>query len=115
MSRGDGTTTVDYVWDAAAGLPMLLQDGSNTYVYGLGLVSVYDGSDMTYRLTDGLGSTVNLADEDGEPIGSYEYDVFGNVRDQDGAETEFSFAGEQSDPNGLDFLRARYYDPEPDY
>ncbi|HEU0073909.1 MAG TPA: RHS repeat-associated core domain-containing protein [Dehalococcoidia bacterium] len=67
---------------------------------------------MTYRLTDGLGSTVNLADEDGEPIGSYEYDVFGNVRAQDGAETEFSFAGEQSDPNGLDFLRARYYDPE---
>jgi RHS repeat-associated protein len=91
---------------------MLLQDGTNTYVYGLGLVSVYDGSDMTYRLTDGLGSTVNLADEDGEPIGSYEYDVFGNVRAQDDAETEFSFAGEQSDPNGLDFLRARYYDPE---
>jgi RHS repeat-associated protein len=28
------------------------------------------------------------------------------------AETEFSFNGEQGDPNGLDFLRARYYDPE---
>jgi len=42
MSRGDGTTTVDYVWDIAGGLPMLLQDGTNTYVYGLGLVSVYD-------------------------------------------------------------------------
>jgi hypothetical protein len=29
------------------------------------------------------------------------------VRAQDGAETEFSLAGEQSDPNGLDYLRAR--------
>jgi RHS repeat-associated protein len=34
------------------------------------------------------------------------------VRVQSGDETEFSFGGEQNDPNGLDFLRARYYDPE---
>jgi RHS repeat-associated protein len=67
---------------------------------------------MTYRLTDGLGSTVNLCDQDGELVGEYTYDAYGNVRAQSGAETEFSFAGEQSDPNGLDFLRARYYDPE---
>jgi hypothetical protein len=66
MSRGDGTTTVDYVWDVAGGLPMLLQDGTNTYVYGLGLIAIYDGSEMTYRLVDGLGSTVNLCDQDGE-------------------------------------------------
>jgi RHS repeat-associated protein len=112
MSRGDGTTTVDYIWDVAGGLPMLLQDGTNTYVYGLGLIAIYDGSEMTYRLVDGLGSTVNLCDEDGELVGEYTYDAYGNVRAQSGAETEFSFAGEQSDPNGLDFLRARYYDPE---
>jgi RHS repeat-associated protein len=61
---------------------------------------------------DGLGSTVNLCDEDGELVGEYTYDAYGNVRAQTGTETEFSFAGEQSDPNGLDFLRARYYDPE---
>jgi RHS repeat-associated protein len=67
---------------------------------------------MTYRLVDGLGSTVNLCDEDGELVGEYSYDAYGNVRAQSGDETEFSFAGEQSDPNGLDFLRARYYDPE---
>jgi hypothetical protein len=74
MSRGDGTTTVDYVWDVAGGLPMLLQDGTNTgacpersrRVYGLGLIAIYDGSEMTYRLVDGLGSTVNLCDQDGE-------------------------------------------------
>jgi RHS repeat-associated protein len=112
MSRGDGTTTVDYVWHVPGGLPLLLQDGTNTYVYGLDLISIHDGSDMTYRLGDGLGSTVNLADEDGELVGEYTYDAYGNERDQTGEETEFSFAGEQNDPNGLDFLRARYYDPE---
>jgi RHS repeat-associated protein len=112
MSRGDGTTTVDYVWDVVGGLPLLLQDGTNTYVYGLGLIAIYDGSEMTYRLVDGLGSTVNLCDQDGELVGEYTYDAYGNVREQSGDGTEFSFAGEQSDPNGLDFLRARYYDPE---
>jgi RHS repeat-associated protein len=112
MSRSDGTTTVDYVWDVASKLPMLLQDGTNTYVYGLGLVSTYDGSEMIYRLVDGLGSTVNLCNEDGDLVGSYYYDAYGNVRVQSGSETEFSFTGEQNDPNGLDFLRARYYDSE---
>jgi hypothetical protein len=95
MSRGDGTTTVDYVWDVAGGLPMLLQDGTNTYVYGLGLIAIYDDSEMTYRLVDGLGSTVNLCDQDGELVGEYTYDAYGNVRSQDGDETEFSFAGGQ--------------------
>jgi len=72
----------------------------------------HDGSEATYRLVDGLASTANLCDEDGNLIGEYTYDAYGNVRAQSGDQTEFSFAGEQSDPNGLDFLRARYYDPE---
>jgi RHS repeat-associated protein len=100
------------VWDVASSLPMLLQDGTNTYVYGLGLISIYDGSEMTYRLVDGLGSTVNLCNEDGDVVGGYLYDAYGNVRSQSGSETEFSFAGEQNDPNDLGYLRARYYDPE---
>jgi RHS repeat-associated protein len=72
----------------------------------------HDGSEATYRLVDGLASTANLCDEDGNLIGEYTYDAYGNVRAQSGDQTEFSFAGEQSDPNGLAFLRARYYDPE---
>ncbi len=33
------------------------------------------------------------------------------MRSHTGATTEWSFTGEQNDPNGLVYLRARYYDP----
>ncbi len=42
--------------------------------------------------------------------GTYEYDVFGGVRAQTGTTTEWSYTGEQNDPTGLEYLRARYYD-----
>jgi RHS repeat-associated protein len=36
---------------------------------------------------------------------------FGPVRTHTGASTQWSFTGEQNDPSGLEYLRARYYDP----
>ena len=54
---------------------------------------------------------MNLADSSGNVTGAYTYDVFGAVRSHTGASTEFSFTGEQNDPNGFEYLRARYYDP----
>ena len=33
------------------------------------------------------------------------------MRSHTGATTEWSFSGEQNDPTGLEFLRARYYEP----
>jgi RHS repeat-associated protein len=114
MSSTVGSNTVDYIWDVAAGLPVVLQDGTNTYVYGLGLISTYDGTDMTYRLTDGLGSTVNLCDASGNVLVTYAYDAFGGIRSQTGSSNNYwQFTGEQRDSeSGFDYLRARYYDPE---
>jgi hypothetical protein len=60
MSRTTGGNTTNYVWEVARGLPVILQDGTNTFMYGLSVISTYDGSAMTYRLTDGLGSTAIL-------------------------------------------------------
>jgi RHS repeat-associated protein len=113
QTRASGGNTIGYTWDVAGGLPVLLQDGTNTYAYGVGLISVTDGSgNQTYPLKDGLGSTVALVDGSGSVTGTYAYDVFGAVRSQSGTSTEFSFTGEQNDPNGYEYLRARYYDPE---
>ena len=50
--RGDGlrnsktvTSTITYTWDINSGLPVVLQDGSETYAYGVGgLISQTDGS-----------------------------------------------------------------------
>ena len=50
----------------------------------------------------------------GAVTGAYTYDAFGAfgaVRSHTGAGTEWSFTGEQNDPTGLEYLRARYYDP----
>ena len=61
-------------------------------------------------LYDGLGSTSDLTDGSGNVTASYGYDVFGAIRSHTGATTEWSFTGEQNDPGGLEYLRARYYD-----
>ena len=79
----------------------------------LDLISATDGSGVQeYYLTDGLGSTTDLRDEDGDAVADYTYDVFGAILDQSGSSpNEFTFTGEQRDSDsGMYFLRARYYD-----
>ncbi len=112
-SRTLGGATTSYRWDVAAGLPQVLQDSaSNTYVYGLDLVSRTDsGSSQEYYLTDGLGSTTGLTTGTGALADTYTYDVFGASRTHTGSSpNEFTFTGEQVDATGLQYLRARYYD-----
>jgi RHS repeat-associated protein len=44
-------------------------------------------------------------------VKTYGYDVYGKVTSSSGsAPNEFDFAGQQTDPTGLQYLRARYYD-----
>jgi RHS repeat-associated protein len=46
-------------------------------------------------------------------VKTYGYDVYGKVTSSSGsAPNEFDFAAQQTDPTGLQYLRARYYDPE---
>jgi len=111
-SRTIASTTVDYVWDLNASLPVVLEDSdANRYVYGLDLLTRINASDEEWYLADGLGSTTGLADAAGDVTGAYTYDAFGAVRSQSGATTEWSYTGEQVDATGLQYLRARYYDP----
>ena len=60
-----------------------------------------------------MGSTRAITDNVGLVTDRYTYDAFGGLLDQ--TETygnSFQFAGEQRDSStGLDYLRARYYDP----
>lgn len=62
-SKTVGANTTTYSWDVGAGLPVILQDGAYTYVYGKGLISQTDGSGShTYFLGNALGSTEALTD-----------------------------------------------------
>ena len=99
MSHTEGVTTTSYTWDVAAGLPVVLQDGTNTYVYGLDLISATDGAGVqTYSLNDGLGSTSDLTDGSANPTDAYSYDVFGTIRSQTGSSSNYwLFTGEQRD------------------
>jgi RHS repeat-associated protein len=114
VTKTAASVTTNYVQDVASKLPMVLQDGTFTYVYGIGLISTTDGAGVqTYRLTDGLGSTTELVDGSGNVTVSYTYDPFGAVRSQSASNgNDWLFTGEQrDDESGYDFLRARYYDP----
>jgi RHS repeat-associated protein len=115
-SHTAGGTTTGYVWDVGSSLPVILQEtaGEQTtyYVYGLDLIASVTGGTPTYYLTDGLGSTTELADNSGDVSDTYTYDAFGSIRTHTGTSAnEFTFTGEQMDGTGLQYLRARYYDP----
>ncbi len=111
-SRTVGMATTTFTWDIAGGLPVVLDDG-NQYVYGAGLTAMKQSGNWYYYLADGLGSTMAVVDASGNSQKSYEYDVYGEVTGGSGSlANEFDFAGQQTDGTGLQYLRARYYDPE---
>jgi RHS repeat-associated protein len=84
----------------------------NAYVYGNDLVSQSDNNETFFYHVDGLGSTRVLTDESGNIEESYNYYAYGNLMVGDASENAYLFAGEQRDiETGLDYLRARYYDP----
>jgi RHS repeat-associated protein len=111
QTRTDTTTgvTTSFVWDMAASA--ILDDGSQ-YVYGAGLVAQIVNGTPYYFLTDGLGSTLAVVDGSGTLQQTYSYDVYGQATaGMNNHPTEYGFAGQQTDPTGLQYLRARYYDP----
>ncbi len=116
-SRTVGMATTQFTWDIAGGLPVVLDDGPSRegYVYGAGLTAMKQSGNwvgILYYLADGLGSTMAIVDASGNSQKSYEYDVYGEVTGGSGSlGNEFDFAGQQTDGTGLQYLRARYYDP----
>ena len=84
-----------------------------SYVYGYGLIAKDEGDEEFFYHADGLGSSRLLTDIYGRVSDSYSYDGYGNLIAATGTgENAYLFAGEQRDKEtGLDYLRARYYDP----
>jgi RHS repeat-associated protein len=103
--------TTNYVWDRASSLPALVDDGTLGYVQTDQGVLEQLGSTSTYPLSDALGSVRTVEAPTPSALGTASYDVFGSVRSQSGQQSIFGFTGQQSDPTGLSFLRARYFNP----
>ena len=116
MSKTVGGTAEPFVWNIVGGLPLMIGDGSTSYIYGLGgqpLESISSSGTVTYHHQDQLGSTRLLTSSTGASVGTYTYDAYGNVTVHTGtASTPLQYAGQYTDAeSGLQYLRARYYDP----
>ena len=94
-------------------LPVVLDDGTQ-YLYGAeGLAEQLQINNFAlYFLPDVLGSTLAVMASDGSVQETYQYDAYGAVAGTavNNRLTEYQFAGQDTDPSGLQYLRARYYD-----
>jgi RHS repeat-associated protein len=118
--RATSTTsgvTLHFAWDLSGGLPLLLSDGSTSYLYdddGLPLEQIDTGGTPLYYQHDQLGSTRLLTDQSGAGAATYVYDAYGNLATRTGSsDTALRWGGQYQDSaTGFYYLRARYYDPQ---
>ena len=102
-----------FVWDRNGNIIAEMNGEGNLtskYVRGNKLISKNGNEYFGY---DGHGSVVNISNESGKSIKSYDYDAFGVELNRDVNDTNlFRYCGEQYD-NETDsiYLRARYYNP----
>jgi RHS repeat-associated protein len=118
QSKTTGGTTTHFTWDHdSGGLPLLLADDTNYYVYGiddqpLEQLNASTGT-VTWLHPDQVGSTRLLTDTTGATVGTYSYDAYGAQTAHTGTVgSALGYNGQYTDTEtGLIYLRARYYDP----
>jgi len=118
-----GTNIISYVVNPNTKLPQVLmriKNGvTNYYIYGAGLLyQVTETATATNTLTyhyDFRGSTIALSGDNGLVTDRMEYSAYGSATYRVGTnDTPFLFNGRygvMTDPNGLLYMRSRYYSP----
>ena len=114
-SKTVAAATTSYLYDVNRSLPVVLDDGTRKYVWGLGLAYAVDkisGAILAYH-TDGLASVRGVTDAAGNVIETYQNDEFGvAVTTAGSVDQPFQYTGEQRDAeSGFIYLRARMYEP----
>lgn len=120
---GDGQRTTvtrrgavqNLTWDRSTSTPVLLGDGTSTYVYGPDGVPVEQldaAGNASFLHTDGQGSVRLLTDKDGTVTARRDYDAFGRTLTTTGPVPALGYRGQYTDvETGFQYLQARYYDP----
>src|SRR5271170_5580264 len=90
-------------------------------LFGLYLDDLFNVTGITgdfSPLRDALGSVIALPDLSGNVAGTYTYDPYGNTTSAGEDPTQFQYLGRENDtddaianPNGIYYLRNRYYGP----
>ncbi len=109
-------TTGYFAWDTAENPPLILSDGTNSYIYGpenIPIEQINTSEKALYLHHDQAGSTQFMSSETGTTEAAYAYTPYGAVEEHTGtATTPFEYDGQYTDNDtGLIYLRARYYDP----
>jgi RHS repeat-associated protein len=106
----------NYAYDLSGGLPTIITDGPTAYITGpdgLPIEQITQDGTVRHFHHDQLGSTTALSDDTGTTVATYTYDAYGNpTGTPPTVENPFRYAGQYTDTaTGLQYLRARYYDP----
>jgi len=115
-SQAKGKTTTHLTWDTHAGLPLILSDETNSYVYGPGSIpieQIQSKGVILYLHHDQQGSTRLLTSATGAIEATTTYDAYGNTTASKGtATTPLGYDAQYTNTDtGLIYLRARAYDP----
>jgi RHS repeat-associated protein len=116
VTQAGTTTTTVYV----GGLEEVTTSGATTttstyyYAGGTRIAMAVNGT-FSYLAMDGLGSTSVVLSASGSAVASQLFTPYGGLRYASGAmPTDYGFTGQRGDAvSGLDYYRARYYDPVP--
>jgi RHS repeat-associated protein len=110
VSQTVNSVTTNFTLDMNSGLTQVLQEGSNSYLYGTQRLAQYQGTNPSYFLGDALGSVRQLVDASGAVTLSKGYEPYGEeLSTSGGAASRYGYTGEQMDETGLVYLRARMY------
>ena len=109
------SVVTDYLNDVQPALTKLLKQTTGANVEQFihaprGIHAVDDGTDWNFYANDGLGSVRATLDDAGVVQQSMSYDPYGIPLGTTPA--DFGFTGEQTDASGLNYRRARYYEPQ---
>ncbi|MCP3999409.1 MAG: RHS repeat-associated core domain-containing protein, partial [Gammaproteobacteria bacterium] len=110
--------TTRYIYDPSGNLIATADTGNQIiayFVYGQGLLAMINPSDQTFCYHfDGNANTHALTDSSQSIINQYAYTPFGMViGEQETVPQPFKFVGQfgvMAEPDGLYYMRARYYD-----
>jgi RHS repeat-associated protein len=108
-------TTSYLAWDMAEELPLILADGTNSYIYGPGGLpteQISSGGTVSYLHHDQQGSTRLLTGSTGTVTGKCTYGAYGTPTCEGTTTTPLGYDAQYtSSDTGLIYMRARTYDP----
>jgi RHS repeat-associated protein len=115
VSQTIGGTTTYLAWDMTEGLPLILSDGTNSYIYGPGglpVEQVSSGGTVTYMHHDQQGSTRLLTGSTGTVTGKCTYGAYGARTCEGATTTPLGYDAQYTSADtSLIYMRARVYDP----